>query len=405
MTTSFPAGSLGSWVSSPAVAVASPTASGTVTAPVGTTYTKAKITNSTPWVVTVLGALGSQTIQPYTYDLVPVIPPNGVVFNYANAPGGPATSPAGQPCYIQVDWWIGSADPPGTYPGQLIAQAVAASIAAVVDTATTQFTAVSNESIANNVTGTYALDSFVYPSGLTAANFHAAAVAINLDGATPGGQVAVYLLDENDNALWQSVFDVPAEFPSAAEAALTMPIPLTFGTLNGTCAIVVVNNEAGDLSVDVVLDQEPNTPGVLLAGVQAGAEIGVTTTAAPTTGTANQAAALSTAGTSNAFGPTTAATSLWVTLSCVIYTLTCSAVGSLQVEVVDTTTGQLVAAMLLPLPLTAGFPAALEAVDVTVPVNYPHAAAAGGAFTLKTSILNATVSGITGRALAVVGYR
>ena len=263
---------LGGWVSSLPVAVSGPAQSGQAQAPVGTTYSFAKVTNSTPWIVTVLGSLGSQTIQPFTFDLIPVIPPNGIIFNYSLPPNGPATLQAGQPSYFQVDWWTGSATPPGSYPGQLTAQAVAAAIAAVVLTSTVQFTAASNVAIAVDTSQTLALDSFVYPTGLSAVNFHAAAVAITQTGSSSGGPISVYLVDENGAALWESTFVVPPGF--SGPESTTVPLPLTFGTLNGTCAIVIIN-DAADITVDVILDQEPNTPGVLIAGQQAGTTLQV----------------------------------------------------------------------------------------------------------------------------------
>lgn len=122
----------GSWVSTAAIAVASDTQTGTLAAPGGTTYTYARIANSTPWIVTLLGQIGSVTLQPYTFDLVATIPPNGVTYTMSLPPSGPATAPTGQPVYLQVDWWIGSGTPPGSYPGALVSQAVEAAISGIV---------------------------------------------------------------------------------------------------------------------------------------------------------------------------------------------------------------------------------------------------------------------------------
>ena len=390
---------LGGWVSSLPVAVSGPAQSGQAQAPVGTTYSFAKVTNSTPWIVTVLGSLGSQTIQPFTFDLIPVIPPNGIIFNYSLPPNGPATLQAGQPSYFQVDWWTGSATPPGSYPGQLTAQAVAAAIAAVVLTSTVQFTAASNVAIAVDTSQTLALDSFVYPTGLSAVNFHAAAVAITQTGSSSGGPISVYLVDENGAALWESTFVVPPGF--SGPDSTTVPLPLTFGTLNGTCAIVIIN-DAADITVDVILDQEPNTPGVLIAGQQAGTTLQVEE---PSTSSVSETLTLSPTGKLAVFGPAVPVNSLWVTLSVVIYSLVSTAVGSLEVQLQDTNTGDIVAALLIPLPTTANFPASLEAANITVPVNYPHVAEAGGVLTLNTIVKDATPTTLTGRVLAVVGYR
>lgn len=153
---------LGGWVSTSPVAVTTDNQSGTLTAPVGATYDFGKITNSTPWTVTVLGLLGSQTLQPYTYDLVPVMPPNGIIYTVANPPGGPSSSPVGQPCYLQADWWTGSATPPGSYPGPLTAQAIAAAIAGSI-------VAEYSETLLETVPGgTSATPSFELPSGTNA---------------------------------------------------------------------------------------------------------------------------------------------------------------------------------------------------------------------------------------------
>ena len=118
----------GSWVSTPAVAVATDTQTGILKAPVGTTYSFAKISNSTPWIAVVLGSIGSVTLQPFTYDLIAVIPPNGITYIMSLPPNGPTVAPAGQPVYLQADWWIGTDTPDGSFPGPLVTQAIEAAI-------------------------------------------------------------------------------------------------------------------------------------------------------------------------------------------------------------------------------------------------------------------------------------
>lgn len=129
--------------------------------------------------------------------------------------------------------------------------------------ASQQFTAVGNSVIAANTEASYTLNSFPYPSGLAANNFHSAVIGVSSSNVG-SGEVEVWLADQNNVLLWQQFVQVAFFLGDAIN--YTIPIPLTFDNLNNNVKIVVVNTLSISIEIDIVLDQEPITPGVLIAG-------------------------------------------------------------------------------------------------------------------------------------------
>lgn len=116
--------------------------------------------------------------------------------------------------------------------------------------------------------------SIVYPAGTTIGNYHSCIVILRCTGVPTGGNVMVQLEDSNGNNMWGQ--SVPASaFALPSFYTVTIPLPLTFGTLGGTAVSVQIQNTLTGLGVGqpfatIVLDQTPITPAVLLGGVAAG---------------------------------------------------------------------------------------------------------------------------------------
>lgn len=252
---------------SPAVAVTAATAGLSFSPPAGAGqggYSSAVVVNSSPWIAELLCATGAVALQPYTADIVQVGGNQALILSMAVAPGGSATAPAGSLTFVQCLWYTaGGGDPPGNYPLALTSQAITAAIAGVLGVTTQQFTAVSEAPVlASPGITTFALNGFAYPTGLGAINFHSASITITPPGGGSAGQYQVSLLDENGIQTWKQVTPI-AVYPNLP---FTIGLPLSFGTLNGTCAIQIVNTTSVAASVDIILDQEPITPGVIIAG-------------------------------------------------------------------------------------------------------------------------------------------
>jgi hypothetical protein len=126
--------------------------------------------------------------------------------------------------------------------------------------------------------------------------------------------------------------------------------------------------------------------------------------ASPGTGVTRTSQSPGTASSSVQFGPATAQVAKWWQIWISIYTLTCTAIGSLVLELKDTASGLDIAEAELILPLTANFPPAGLQVQLAGPCDFPGAAIAGGIYTLKWSHTE-TASVCTGRIGALVGYQ
>ena len=93
-------------------------------------YNFATVSNASPWFCTVVGAAGTSTLQPFTADVIPVSLGQLLSYTMSIPPGGSGTTISAQPTYIQADWFAaGNAPPVGTYPINLTAQAILASVA------------------------------------------------------------------------------------------------------------------------------------------------------------------------------------------------------------------------------------------------------------------------------------
>lgn len=94
-------------------------------------YGWAVVNNCTPWLCQVICADGVITAQPFEAVLVST-PPNGnLSYTMSVPPSGSAVATAGQPVYLQADWYVqASGAPDGTYPMSLTAQAIAAAVTA-----------------------------------------------------------------------------------------------------------------------------------------------------------------------------------------------------------------------------------------------------------------------------------
>jgi hypothetical protein len=93
-------------------------------------------------------------------------------------------------------------------------------------------------------------------------NFHLAVVGVSSSNVG-SGEVEVWL-PMSGILLWQQLVEM-AFFVGGA-ACYTVPIPLTFGNLNNNVKIFVFNTLSVSIEIDIILDQEPNTPGVVVAG-------------------------------------------------------------------------------------------------------------------------------------------
>ena len=114
-------------ISGLAVAVTS-SSGGTVPRPAGYVFGWCVVSNSSPWSMTVTGAAGQKTIQPFSADLV--IPVAAGIPYAMSAPPGPVIT-APNP-FIQGDWYVaGGGKPDGTFPVALTSAAVTAAIASL----------------------------------------------------------------------------------------------------------------------------------------------------------------------------------------------------------------------------------------------------------------------------------
>ena len=80
-------------------------------------YNFATVSNASPWFCTVVGAAGTNTLQPFTADIIPVSLGQLLSYTMSTPPGGSSTAISNQPTYIQVNWFAaGNAPPVGIYP-------------------------------------------------------------------------------------------------------------------------------------------------------------------------------------------------------------------------------------------------------------------------------------------------
>jgi len=85
----------------------------------------AVLTNCSPWIITVINASGTSSVQPYSADVVTVDQGQQINLTMSVPTGGSATPPVTALSYVQADWYAGS-EPPGTFPYSLTAQAMQA---------------------------------------------------------------------------------------------------------------------------------------------------------------------------------------------------------------------------------------------------------------------------------------
>jgi hypothetical protein len=423
---------MGSWSSTPAIPVANDAQNGTLTAPVGTTYTYARISNSTPWIVTLLGQMGSVTLQPFTFDLLPTIPPNGVTYSMSLPPGGPTVAPVGQPVYLQVDWWIGPNLPPGSYPGALVSQAITAGIAGLIGITTQTFEAAEGVSVPfATPTEVLNLTTAAYPSGTVQANYNTAIVQVQGEVGEPlgvtlwaedaaGSRFYVQLAVGPDSSSYTAAIPIAGMASVWAEqnigtGAVTATVTLTQEVVPSPSVLAWSPSSAALVPLPVQQGGSPNLGNnLLVVGAQDtnGAVRSIPTIAGGaalianpvSTASARSLQALSPGGNTTQFGPTGARTSQWFTLTVSINGVTCAAAGALEVQIADATTGQVLASLLMTLPVTANFPPGGVQASAAGPLSYPHAAMVGGDFNLIT-LVNGTVTGLSGRCVAVVGYQ
>jgi hypothetical protein len=273
-------------------------------------------------------------------------------------------------------------------------------------TATEQVTVVSQQTVTTGNAGSSALDALAYPTGLSASNFHAAAVVLSTQLAA--GTVTVWLVDENGYQLYTQIL-----LPNQTTAVL----PLCFGTLNGTVAIKVLNFSGGTITYDILFDQEPSTPAVLIAAIAAGlvlpvggnqTGVALATDAAghlqpiPDVGSAEADQALGTANGNFQFGPTTAQTATRCKLSVAIPSMTTPAAGTLRVEIrVGSAAGVIIDELVL------AYAAATSAVSLAGPaavLAFPLPATAGGDLYIVWTFSSVPTAN-SGSVSAIVGYR
>lgn len=135
---------------------------------------------------------------------------------------------------------------------------------------TTQFLAVSGAPVTTSQT--WALSSFALPPGVALDSFHA--MVVHVSGITPsgGGQVLVeFFLPSGDSAFTQTIE------AASTDGQYSFPIPLMGGELLN-CSIEVLVTTTPGVNVDIVLDQEPQTPLVLIGGVMPGLAIPIAET-------------------------------------------------------------------------------------------------------------------------------
>ncbi|MGO9207632.1 MAG: hypothetical protein ACLQBX_15865 [Candidatus Limnocylindrales bacterium] len=261
-----------------------------------------------------------------------------------------------------------------------------------------QFLAVSASVIPFSNNQLYPLNGFAYPSGLTAQNFHSAFVDVIGTAGHISGTVGIY---DGDGQLIYALPLVPNVcFPNQA----TVILPIAIGILGGANAtIAVANSDTADaITVDITLSQEPFEPSI-------GSAPGAIDTLgrailSPGKASARTSQSPGTASSSVQFGPATAQVAKWWQLWISIYTLNCTAIGSLVLGLIDMASGLNIAEAELILPLTANFPPAGLQVQLAGPCDFPGAAIAGGIYKL-TWTHTETASVCTGRIGALVGYQ
>jgi hypothetical protein len=265
-----------------------------------------------------------------------------------------------------------------------------------------QFLAVSSLTLTSDPQ-TILLNSFTYPSGLSAANFHSAVLMLSY--SAPGvvnGAGTVGLLDATGALIWKQTY-----LPIAGTAGvLTFAIPLTFGTLNSSVGIYINHNDNATVTVDIILDQDTITPAMLIAGAVSGAQIPIA--GPPVTGAALLNAQLSTgSGANQNFGPTTAVNAKYWVLDVTIWSLTCAGAGMLLLSLYANASSLRLATMSVPIPTTAGFPAAgiTKSLSGTFGEGGFSVPASGmGDLALEWQYLGNAPSAIGSYASALVGY-
>lgn len=234
-------------------------------------FAKVILSNLSPFVVQVNIGGYQPWLMPFTADLYEIgVGDTPQVQPVLELQGASADSS------LLATWLYGDETVADTYPTSLVSQAILAAISGLVPVingpgttlgvGTTQFLAATAAGVTAH---TFKLNSFAYPAGLSAGNFHSAYVAIN---GVAGDEGTVQLVDSNGNNVWDQPWSM-----NAGTTLATVAIPLEFGALNATAAIVV-DAGIGSVAVDIILDQEPNAIAALLTGVTPGTTLPIAAT-------------------------------------------------------------------------------------------------------------------------------
>jgi hypothetical protein len=176
-------------------------------------YNFATVSNASPWFCTVVGAAGTNTLQPFTADIIPVSLGQLLSYTMSTPPGGSSTAASNQPTYIQVNWFAaGNVPPVGTYPISLTAQAILASVSGPT-------TSSNGGGAAFTTTG---LGPFVFGTGLPALTAKWATMSAAISAATVTTTGVMNLVELATGLKMEIPF--PATFTSFAET-LTIAFP------------------------------------------------------------------------------------------------------------------------------------------------------------------------------------
>lgn len=141
-----------------------------------------------------------------------------------------------------------------------------------VAVAATQFSAANGALAGFGTSVQVALNSFTYPIGTTAANYHSCLVVLTSTGGLPsGGEITVKLIDDMGNVVWCSAISGNAINTTFGNGSVSALVPLLFGNLNANCKIEIDNNLTGGTTNgcnwEILLDQTNSVTAVLLAGI------------------------------------------------------------------------------------------------------------------------------------------
>lgn len=232
----------------------------------------AVVTNSSPWLVVVVGP---KTLQPWSTDLVQLLG-QSLPYSVSTPPAGSVTPPDGAAIYLQADWYPARAVPPsGTWPLALTAQAVAFALAAQVKT---QQFVVSPEIQGPGTSGDIGVDLSTdpptvtsgaagtvnpYPAGLSAANFTSLLVTCQIATPSDPTGIVISLLQQNDAGQWQ--IDKTVQQNSKSVTFL-VPLLLSDSPTNPT-GFSLFSSVTATYSISVMLVQDPIATAVTVAAI------------------------------------------------------------------------------------------------------------------------------------------